>query len=270
MTFDGKHPLKEYLMHFKRCLIVNSWNDEQEALFLTASLKGESRKLLSGMTEADCRQYDKIVEKLEQRYGVEKQAEIHQAMLHNRRQSEGENLQTLATDIRFLVDLAYQDVGSNVQERFAVQHFIDALWERDDRMYLRREKPATLDEALSRARELESLRLLDTNNVVRKNKVRYISNEQSQLQQEVEQLRLKVAQQQLQLEAQQAIIKQLSPSLGAQGRSGGTQNKAREMEERECWKCGKKGHLKRHCDKERKPPAQGNEGRVSPGSQGVP
>ena len=257
-------------MHFERCSIVNSWNDEQKALFLTASLKGESRKLLSGMTEEYCRQYDKIVEKLEQRYGVEKQAELHQARLHNRRQIEGENLQTLATDIRFLVDLAYQDVGSNVQERFAVQHFIDALWERDDRMYLRREKPATLDEALSRARELESLRLLDTNNVVRKNKVRYISNEQSQLQQEVEQLRLKVAQQQLQLEAQQAIIKQLSPSLGAQGRSGGTQNKAREMEERECWKCGKKGHLKRHCDKERKPPAQGNEGRVSPGSQGVP
>ena len=33
----------------------------------------------------------------------------------------------LATDIRSMVDLAYQDLGTPVQERFAVQHFIDAF-----------------------------------------------------------------------------------------------------------------------------------------------
>jgi len=74
----------------------------------------------------------------------------------------------LATDIRSLVDLAYQDLSTPVQERFAVQHFLDALTEKDDRLYLRREKPSTLDEALSLARELESLLLLDSNNFFRK------------------------------------------------------------------------------------------------------
>ena len=57
---------------------------------LAVSLRGESRKLLSGLTESDGRQYAKIVERLQLRFGVEKQAELHQARLLNRRQFEGE------------------------------------------------------------------------------------------------------------------------------------------------------------------------------------
>ena len=85
----------------------------------------------------------------------------------------------LATDIRSVVDLAYQDLGTPVQERFAVQHFIDALSDQDDRLYLRRGKPSTLDVALSLARELESLRLLDISNSLRQadSKVRAIETE---------------------------------------------------------------------------------------------
>ena len=107
-------------------------------MFLTASLRGDSRKLLSGLTELECKQYSKIVEQLQLRFGVEKQAELHQARLLNRRQFEGESLPMLATDIRSMVDLAYQDLGDPVQERFAVQHFIDTLYDKDDRLYLRR------------------------------------------------------------------------------------------------------------------------------------
>jgi len=46
-------------------------------MFLAASVRGESRKLLSGLTESERRQYAKIVERLQLRFGVEKQAELH-------------------------------------------------------------------------------------------------------------------------------------------------------------------------------------------------
>ena len=124
--FDGKQPLKEYLLHFERCSLINGWTEEEKAMFLAASLPGESRKLLSGLTESEGRQYTKIVERLQLRFGVEKQAELNQARLLNRRQFEGESLQMLANDIRSMVDLGYQDLGTPVQEHFAVQHFIDA------------------------------------------------------------------------------------------------------------------------------------------------
>ena len=62
---DGKQPLKEYLMHFEHCAIINDWNEEQ------ASLHCDSRILLTGVTAG--RQYSKIVERLQLRFGVEKQ-----------------------------------------------------------------------------------------------------------------------------------------------------------------------------------------------------
>ena len=255
--FDGKQPLKEYLMHFERCSIVNGWNEEEKAMFLTASLRGDSRKLLSGLTDAECRQYGKIVERLQLRFGVEKQAELHQARLLNRRQFEGESLQMLATDIRSMVDLAYQDVGAVIQERFAVQHFIDALNDKDDRLYLRREKPSTLDQALSLARELESFRLLDSNNSFRRagSKVRAMETERTQLQMQVDRLRLQIEQQQQQLEAQENIIKQLNEFVVKQEKPQGTQTGKNRVPQGfarrgwECWICGDRGHLRRECPK---------------------
>jgi len=113
--FDGKQPLKDYLLHFERCLLINGWTEEEKAMFLAASLRGESRKLLSSLTESEGRQYAKIVERLQLSFGVEKQAELHQARLLNHRQFEGESLQLLATDIRSMVDLAYQDLGTPVR-----------------------------------------------------------------------------------------------------------------------------------------------------------
>ena len=277
--FDGKQPLKEYLLHFERCSIVNGWTEEEKAMFLAASLRGDSRKLLSGLTDSDCQQYDKIVERLQLRFGVEKQAELHQARLLNRRQFEGESLQVLATDIRSLVDLAYQDLGAPVQERFAVQHFIDALSNQDDRLYLRREKPGTLDQALSLARELESLRLLDSNTSARRagSKVRAMETERTQLQTKVDGLKLQIDQQQQQLEAQQNILTQLNAFLVNQLQPQGTPTIRNEVPQGnqtrgwECWHCGKRGHMRKECPKRRGRPASdqysGNGNRVSSRAQ---
>ena len=107
---------------------------------------GTKKKLLS---DGDCRNYAKIVDKLELRFGVEKQRELHQARLHNGRQQENESVQALSADIRSMSTLAYQDLSPDTQERFAVQHFIDAIQDRDNRLRLRRDKPCTMDEALS-------------------------------------------------------------------------------------------------------------------------
>ena len=51
--FDGKQPLKEYLLHFERCSLINGCTEEEKAMFSAASLCGESRKLLSGLTESE-------------------------------------------------------------------------------------------------------------------------------------------------------------------------------------------------------------------------
>ena len=171
----------------------------------------------------------------------------------------------LASDIRSMVDLAYQDLGTPVQERFAVQHFIDALSDKDDRLYLRREKPSTLDYALSLARELEFLRLLDSNNSLRQadTKVRAIETEQTQLQTAVDGLKRKIEEQQHQLEAQANIIAQLHQFLAKQQQPQGPPSGGLE-----CWICRDSGHWRKQCPRYRARPEStqpsGNGRRVSP------
>ena len=131
---------------------------------MAASLRGEAQKVLNGMSDSDCRDYAKIVDKLQLRFGVEKQRELHQECLHHSRLQEHESVrQALAVDIRCycMSSLAYQDLSPDTQEIFAVQHFIDAIEGEDDRLRLRRDKPCSMDEALSLACELEAFCLLD-------------------------------------------------------------------------------------------------------------
>ena len=200
--------------------------------------------------------------RLETRFGVEKHAELHRARLHNQRQNKGESLQELASDIRSMVDLAYQDVRANIQERFTVQHFVDALIDREDRLYLRREKPASLDKALALARELESLRLLDNSSAGNRDyKLRAIGAESAELKDELLELKAKILAQDKILKARQTLIKKLNELVAQEKKAQGFQTKGNQgsqgASKMECWSCGEGGHFRRNCPKLRQ--SSGNE-----------
>ena len=281
--YDGTQSLRDYLKHFDRCSVVNGWNQEEAALFLAAGLRGEAQKMLNGMSDSDCRTYAKIVEKLELRFGVEKQRELHQVRLHNRRQLENESVQALAADIRSLSSLAYQDLSPVTQERFAVQHFIDALKDRDDRLKLRRDKPRTLDDALSLACELEAFRLVDGDerrSPLHVRSVDEVDKEPDLLKAQLDMLRSDIRVQQQRQETQQVAmqqlveqIQQLSKSLslntsGSQQRLPLSRYSNRNVQ---CWNCKEFGHYRRNCPKykslDRNNPGSGNGRRVSPTGQ---
>ena len=203
------------MKQFERCLIVNGWSREEAAVFLAASLRGEAQKVLNGMSDNDCRNYGKIVDKLVLRFGVEKQRELRQARLHNRRQQANYSVQALAAVIRYMSSLAYQDLSLDTKERFAVQHFVDAIKDQDDRLQLRRGKPRTMDEALSLACELEAFRLLDGDCRRSSQKVRSVDEVESEQKEpdlfkaQLEMLRNDTQAQQQRQEAQQVGLKQL-------------------------------------------------------------
>ena len=213
--YDGTESLRDYLKHFERCSAVNGWSREEAAVFLAASLRSEAQKVLHGMSNNDCRNYEKIVDKLELRFGVEKRRELHQARLHNRRQQENECVQALAGDIRYMPSLAYQDLSPDTQERFAVQHFVDAIKDQDDRLRLRRDKPRTMDEALSLACQLEAFRLLDGD--WRRSSLKVLSVDEVESEQkepdwfkaQLEMLRNDIQGQQQRQETQQVALQQL-------------------------------------------------------------
>ena len=282
--YDGTQSLRDYLKHFERCSVVNGWNQEEAALFLAAGLRGEAQKVLNGMSDSDCRNYAKIVDKLELRFGVEKQRELHQVRLHNRRQLENESVQALAADIRSLSSLAYQDLSPDTQERFAVQHFIDALKDRDDRLKLRRDKPRTLDDALSLACELEAFRLVDGDEWRSPLQVRSVDEadkEPDLLKAQLDMLRSDILVQEQRQETQQVAMQQLveqmqqlskSLSLNTSGSQQLLPPSRYSNRNVQCWNCKLFGHYRRNCPKykslDRAKPGSGNARRVSPTGQG--
>jgi len=70
--YDGTQSLRDYLKQLEHCSVVSGWSREEAASFLAAGLRGEAQKVLNGMSGSDCRNYTKIVNKLELWFGVEK------------------------------------------------------------------------------------------------------------------------------------------------------------------------------------------------------
>lgn len=71
----------------------------------------------------DFQDFRKPVARLESCFGGDTQQELTKL---NRRQLEGESLRSLAADIRDASSVAYQDLPTTAQERFCIQHFIEA------------------------------------------------------------------------------------------------------------------------------------------------
>ena len=282
--YDGTQSLRDYLKHFERCSVVNGWNMDEAAVFLAASLRGEAQNVLNGMCDSDCRNYTKIVDKLELRFGVEKQRELYQARLHNRRQQENESVQALAADIRSMSTLAYQDLSPDTQERFAVQHFIDAIKDQDDRLRLRRDKPSTMDEALSLACELEAFRLLDGDWRRSSSKVRSVDEvgrEPDLFRAQLDMLRSDIQMQQQRQETQQNALQELvqqiqqlsqTMSLNTSGSQHPPTDSRYSNRNGPCWDCKEFGHYRRNCPRrkshDRVNADSGNSNRVSPKGPG--
>lgn len=154
MRYDSAQSLCDYLKQLECCSVVSGWSQEEASSFLATGLRGEMQKVLNGMSDSDCRNYTKLVDKLELWFGVEKQHESHQVCLSNRRQLGNRTFKALAADIWSMSSLAYQDLSPDTLERFAIQHLRIKL-------KLHRDKPCSLEEALSLACELEVFHLLD-------------------------------------------------------------------------------------------------------------
>ena len=172
------------------------------------------------------------------------------------------NWKALAADIRSLSSLAYQDLSPDTQERFTVHHFIDALRDRDDTLKLR-DKPRTLDDALSLACELEAFRLVDGDerrSPLQARSVDDADKEPDLLKAQLDMLRSDIRVQQQRRETRQVAmqqlveqIQQLSKSLslntsGSQQRLPPSRYSNRNVQ---CWNCKEFGHYGRNCPKYR-------------------
>lgn len=171
-NFNGEEDLDDYLNHFNLVADLNGWDYKVKSLYLASCLTGDARGLLNELTTVERKDYDKIVDVLNLRFGSLNRAEVYRSELQTRTKRRDESLSEMAQSIKKLTRKAYPSANASVIETLAMDYFIDAIPFKDVRIRLREVSPKTLSEAEEIAVRLESVHVSDRNrNSYERNKV---------------------------------------------------------------------------------------------------
>ena len=157
--YDGKSSWEAFLEQFEIAAKLDGWSDEQKALFLATSLRGNATLILRNISGNERGDYAKLVAALSSRFGITHQSDLARAKLKTRIKRREESLPELAENVETLTRKAYPDASTELQDVLARDHFIDALYEEDLRLRIRQARPKSLQVALETALELESFQL---------------------------------------------------------------------------------------------------------------
>ena len=184
-TYDGSDDLEEYLTQFNLVAELNGWDYESKSLFLASSMVGGTRALLCELDASQRKDYQSIVNALQNRFGSANRAEIYRSKLQGKMLGKNETIPELAQSVRKLTQKAYPSASSEVVELLAMDYFIDALPDVDLRLRLREVGPKTIAEAETIAVRLDAHKVADKS---RAKSVRAVVSEQNSSEKKIDEL----------------------------------------------------------------------------------
>jgi hypothetical protein len=154
-TYDGQSSWRDYRAHFETCAEINQWDYNDKGLYLAVSLRGQAQGVLGNLAH-NSRDFDSLLQALEERFAPPNQTELYRVQLRDRRQKASETLGELGQDIRRLNNLAYPSAPADLKETLAKDQFLDALQSADMRLRIKQVRPVSLNDAIRHAVELEA------------------------------------------------------------------------------------------------------------------
>ena len=154
-VYSGDSFLDQFLMQFKNCAELARWPKEEWGRRLIPCLEGRGRAVLTKRLMTGSPSYGKIVKALKSRFGGEDDPSTWRSALKRRERRDKESLTDLAFWISDHIDKAYAD-GPEMNPVFAVDLFIEALTDPQQRLHVECGKPGNLQEALHLAQVWES------------------------------------------------------------------------------------------------------------------
>lgn len=240
-----------WISHFEDCAVINGWSDERKAQFLAIRMRGTALLQLQGLATGVRENYTTLKGALREKFVPKERIELHKAEFRARHRERDEKLPDLASSLRRLVSRAYPEAVLDLQDSLAKDQFIDALEDREIRMKLRESGPKTLDEAVSRALQIEAMYEAES----RRGKGRSVRVVQESSKSENSELLELIKQntaamnQMVNFVQQQQQQQQPSSEPKRNGRGlGPNAGRARDLRDlRLCFKCHKKGYFMADC-----------------------
>ena len=157
LTYDGKTPWKDFLVHFEACKEYNGWSDKEATYQLFTCCQGSALAALS-VNDVNPKEmcYEELVGLMSKEFGPRECSENYFQELSKREQKPGEGLYGLAQDIKRLTALAYPRTERKERDRIAREHFKNAIGDSELRKELFRSRPNTLEDAVQSALAVES------------------------------------------------------------------------------------------------------------------
>nr|CAD7201211.1 unnamed protein product [Timema douglasi] len=140
--------------------VVDWITDDAKAQYLAEILRGPALAVLQNISEPTRLDYDALTSALVLRFGDKHLRHLYHAQLKNRVQRPNESLAELAADVERLSQLALEGCPADTRDVITVGAFLDAISDREVQQTVRVAGLRTMREALARALEVESPKLL--------------------------------------------------------------------------------------------------------------
>ena len=229
--------------------MINEWNDARKAQFLAVRMRGAALLQLQSLSPDVRGDYTGLKRALREKFVPKERIELHKAEFRARRRERDEKLPDLASSLRRLVGKAYPEAIPDLQDSLAKDQFIDALEDREIRMKIQESGPKTLDEAVSRALQIEAMYEAES----RRTKGRSVRVIQEPAQDERSAFAELLKQNTAAINQMVHFVQQQRQPPSTSGESERKQNgrglgpNTKDRIQRRCFRCHKRGHYIADC-----------------------
>ncbi|CAG2205336.1 unnamed protein product [Mytilus edulis] len=159
-TFSGVSDdvWNEFIQYFENISELNVWNNEKARRVLLSTLRGQAETFAYGMPLIIQRDYERLKQKMEERFGHTAMKERYVTEAKLRKKQPEESLRDFGQTIEDLYRRAYPDTPEIVEEN-SIKAFLDKCGQSEDfRLAVKRTRPKTLQDAVLSAMQEECLR----------------------------------------------------------------------------------------------------------------
>lgn len=251
--FAAGADFKLWLTRFEMYVQQASIAETQKVKELLALLEDEPFRVVSHSGLLETGDYPAVTACLKQHYAPAGNELEWQYKLQTRTQKPGEQLSDFAAALRILADKAYPSWSAEQQKEILKSQFIQGIRSSSVQLWLMREMPATMDEALSIANRQETVEMAQK----RLHKEKHQMTETlavadtSQEQQSANAIRCS---KRSEIEELTTQVRQLAGEVALLRGERGEKQRGPV-----CWGCRERGHIRRNCPKQRKQQGRGRQ-----------
>ena len=161
--YSGQGPLQSFLSRFELCSRHNAWSASERLTQLACALSDGASQLIWEAQSGGIDTAEKLIQRLQERYGSHDRQAVFRAQLLARRQKQGEDLPSLFGDIQRLLVLAYPGESAH-SETMAIHFYIAALEDRELALKVSEREPTSLQQAFTLSLRLQAYKQAENDN----------------------------------------------------------------------------------------------------------